>query len=254
MSNKRGDAKDDAAADDDDKKKKDNAILLYQRDSNRTTWIAFSFRLSIVHSFYWAWYCFDFVPTINAGTASQLHIDPMLGVVGLTFAVVVNAGTILYPLRLLSRLELQPKDKANKKAAFRLYTHTLLPLVTHSKNPTAVVEVGRLSLDTRAVESRPLLDNDVLNAKGHIPLMEKRDSHSWLSNLPFLMDVKPNEIVLEDADQMVQALVDPGPYLRRSKNKPHDPRNTSSARSRKKFRTKVEDARPRTLQFPSKRR
>ena len=107
----------------------EHEIVLYERSPGNLAIVKSGFGFSCFHSIYWVWYAVDFVPTVNAAAMTQLHVDPMIPIVGVVFAGIVQAIFTGYPLRLVSKLGWRPASRE-----FTVYTHTL-PLIRPSLSP-----------------------------------------------------------------------------------------------------------------------
>ena len=103
----------------------DDEIILYVRDEEHpdaiqnTIFMKAGFAFSSFHTLYWVWYTFDFIPHVNKAAMEVLHVDPMIGVAGIVFALALQSGFVIYPLRLISKLVYRMDEKR-----ICIYTHS----------------------------------------------------------------------------------------------------------------------------------
>lgn len=180
---------------DDDKKKNDDWVLLYQRDSERNRLPQAAFAFSILNSSYWLWYTLDFIPTINASPIDDLYVNPMIGVGGVTFGLMINVVTGLYPYLLVSKLGYAPKNQE-----LSVWKHDLFPFIQEAKEPKRY-SLGTLRLNTSSSDTQNLLQ-DSSTYTGHLGLQADDE------RLPFLMEVREKG-ELRDPQLLLQLLLDP---------------------------------------------
>lgn len=202
-------------------KAEDEGLVLFERGSENYTIMRSGLGVSCLHTAYWIWYTTDFIPLVNASPMEDLHIDPMLGVVGIMFGALINAAFILYPRRLISRLVYKPDriiDGGQEvPAQFWLYTHTL-PAIQPGKRPMTVIpahseEDPKWSLlDTASDEADEMVkrvlakeldgyrERVVINAPGRAASM-----------FPYLLEFREDTTV-PDPNLFVQALLYPNQF------------------------------------------
>lgn len=173
-------------------------IVLYERGPGRNALPRSGLGFSAFHTAYWLWYTSDFIPTVNASEMHQLHIDPMVGVVGIVFSSIIQAIFFTYPKRLVSRLTWKPDSKQ-----LLYYTHTI-PFVTPVATSPWVYSVGDAPvLDATSADAKHLVDKllgDLSQYRGHLAVAKKGQ---WP---PFLLDLSdPNDV--SEPDLMFEALM-----------------------------------------------
>jgi hypothetical protein len=177
----------------------DPEIVLYERGPGRNALARSGLGFSSFHTAYWLWYTADFIPTVNAAEMHNLHIDPMLGVVGIVFASVIQAIFFTYPKRLVSRLTW--KSEARQ---LLFYSHTI-PFVTPATSPTIFTLGESPVLDPSSSDAKHLLgklSGDISQYRGHMAVAKKGQ---WP---PFLLDLRETGDVRE-AELMLEALLSP---------------------------------------------
>ena len=194
----------------------DDIIMLYQRDLGRNKVPRSAFVFSILNTTYWMWYALDFIPAVNASPIEDLHIDPMIGVGGVAFALLINGITGLYPSSLVSKLAYSQSSKS-----LLLWGHDL-PLIQQSMEPTEY-PLGRISVDRKTADAQNLL-KDPRTYRGHLPLKVPG------KRIPLLMEIREpgKELFLaktkysESEKQsllLLQSLMDPQAVLKSKKMK-----------------------------------
>ena len=173
-------------------------ILLFRRGDHKITLARSAFFVSTFHTLYWFWYTVDFVPAINNSPTTELHIDPMLPMVGLFTASVIQAGTVLYPKRLLSKVTWRPKAEQ-----LILYNYTL-PFI-HPHKEGRIFPLGQVILDASSAEAKKLVfqcESNLSLFRGHLPISKE---NSWP---PYLLDIQQPENVPQP-EILLEALMQP---------------------------------------------
>jgi hypothetical protein len=181
------------------KQKDDLEVVLYQRGPGRNTVARSGFFFSCLHTTYWLWYGFSFLPLVNASEKVELFVDPMIGTVGLTMAVATQSLFIVYPTCLVDKLSWKPAS-----GTLLVYNHTL-PWVRPSTTPK-VIPVGELSLDVGSKEAIQIigqLGGNIGRFVGHLGVREK---NQWP---PYMLEIRDEWDVPEPAI-LLEALVSPG--------------------------------------------
>jgi hypothetical protein len=177
----------------------DPEIVLYERGPGRNRLARSGLGFSSFHTAYWLWYSADFIPTVNAAAMHDLHIDPMLGWVGIVFATSIQAVFFMYPKRLVSRLTW----KADARQLL-FYSHNI-PFVTPSTTPTIYTLGEGPVLDGSSSDAKHLLgklNGDISQYRGHMAVAKKGQ---WP---PFLLDLRETSDVAEP-ELMLEALLSP---------------------------------------------
>jgi hypothetical protein len=177
----------------------DPEIVLYERGPGRNTLARSGLGFSSFHTAYWLWYSADFIPTVNAAEMHDLHIDPMLGVVGIVFAVSIQAIFFTYPKRLVSKLTW--KQDARQ---LLFYSHNI-PFVTSSTTPKIYTLGEGPVLDPSSSDAKHLLgklSGDISQYRGHMAVAAKGQ---WP---PYLLDLRETSDVVEP-ELMLEALLSP---------------------------------------------
>lgn len=169
---------------------------LYKRTPNNMLKPRTILGLACFHSLYWSWYCLDFMPAVNQSPLEHLHIDPVVGYVGMFFSIFVNLGALLYPWSLVSGMGLRGKELC-------VFTHTMITMEEAKEG--VVYEIGDVSMDPSAKETKKIvetLQGDIGSYRGFIALKANR------RRLPYLLQIEDsNEVV--DPWLFLQVLVNP---------------------------------------------
>jgi hypothetical protein len=206
-----------------DKKSSDNSspghttskkTLLYERDPSNNKLPRLALFVSTFNTAYWAWYSLDFLPAINSSAVADLHVDPLLGYIGLAFAGVLNVFIGIYPKRLVSRVALveDNADCSSSSPPTLLVTVHDLPLI----NPTPFgpkFGIGEIRLDPASAEAKQLATEDgdpatsMARFRGHLPL--------WVVDrrAPYLLNIQDDAEVV-DPKSLLHVLMDPEGYLK----------------------------------------
>jgi hypothetical protein len=206
----------------------DPEIVLYERGPGRNALARSGLGFSSFHTAYWVWYSADFIPTVNAAEMHDLHIDPMLGVVGIVFASVIQGIFFTYPKRLVSRLTW--KSEARQ---LLFYSHSI-PFVTPSTTPTIYTLGASPVLDPSSSDTKHLLDKlagDISQYRGHMAVAKKGQWPPFLLDLRESSDVHQSELMLEallSPDRMGGTVSDDA--KRRGKVTPNNRRKESNLR------------------------
>jgi hypothetical protein len=175
-----------------------NRILLYERSKSRATFPRGLVGIATFNSVYWVWYTFDFLPAVNRSPIEDLDVDTTLGFLGIALSMVLQFGAVAYPLRLVSKLEYDPKAQN-----FTVYQHDI-PLVIAS-HIGRTYPIGTLKLDPASLEARTLLAAQE-NFRGNLALKAVNE------RFPLLVDVQEDE--LKDAALFSKILTEPEQVVR----------------------------------------
>jgi hypothetical protein len=131
-------------------------VVLYRRDLSNpdamhtTTLMRSGFFFSTFHTLYWVWYTFDFLPAVNASPMTVLHVDPMIGVAGIGFALALQSAFMIFPRRLISKLTYRPDEQR-----ICIHTHRLPLMYPSVIKPNASFPVG----PPKVVPASPTVDS-----------------------------------------------------------------------------------------------
>ena len=153
------------------------------------------------HTLYWGWYVVDFIPAVNASSASDIHVDPSVGLVGLFVAASMNGGVMWYTRRLVSEISVSMMDDTNdtKKDVY-IKTHTLpfqRPSLVSNRH-----ELGTVQMDPQSIETKRVLKGDTMWEVGHLLLKDMNAPRS-----PYMLHVKEEEAL--NPRVLMQVLSDP---------------------------------------------
>jgi hypothetical protein len=209
--------------------------LLYERDPTNNKLPRLALFVSTFNTAYWAWYSLDFLPAINSSPVADLHVDPLLGYIGLAFAGVLNVFIGLYPKRLISRVALVENEaeehgstkSASPPVALLVTVHDL-PLI----NPTPFgpkFNVGEIKIDPASAEAKQLATKDgdpatsMARFRGHLPL--------WVVDrrAPYLLNIQDDAEVV-DPESLLHVLIDPEGFLKQYDRKKAQQRQRSKKR------------------------
>jgi len=149
--------------------------ILYEREG-RTLFPRGLLAFTTVHSIYWAWYVFDFVPALNASTLALESgeeidkiplVDPMIGHVGLGLAVLMFIGAVVYPQYLVSAI------RENSSADVLRINTFQLPFVTVPTNGGAVYHKSDVNIEN-SIDAKTIIERhqgDLSKFRGHIGLV-----------------------------------------------------------------------------------
>ena len=188
---------------------------LYERTPDQMSKPRIILGLSSFHTLYWTWYVIDFIPMVNASPQEHLHIDPVVGAVGVMLALFCNIASLLYPWSLISRIGLQ----GNKICVFG---HSLPKLVPAEKG--VEYEYGEIAMDPSAQETKRILDKGEF-AQGFISL---KAAHR---RLPYLLQIQDTTEVL-DSSTLLYVLINPKKEPRFKKIQVPRPKEVKRARKR----------------------
>jgi hypothetical protein len=144
--------------------------------------------------------------SLKASPMEQLHIDPMLGIVGVVFAACIQAAFFLYPTRLVSKLVWDPVEEK-----LLVYNHRL-PWVRPNAKPKKFL-LGQLILDKESGDVKNVIADYAGNFslfRGHLSLGPP--DRSWMRP-PRLLDVA-RESDIPDPDLFLDLLVYQKPTAR----------------------------------------
>lgn len=153
--------------------------------------------LASFHTLYWSWYVVDFMPAVNQSPLEHLHIDPVVGYVGMFFSIFVNFGAALYPWSLISGMGI----RGTKELC--VFTHTT-PLMRPAKKGV-VYEIGDVCMDPSTEETKKIvetLEGDLASYRGFVALKANR------RRLPYLLQIQDSNEIL-DSWTLLQVLVNP---------------------------------------------
>jgi hypothetical protein len=171
--------------------------------------------LSSFHTLYWGWYAIDFIPKVNASPLEGMHIDPVVGYVGVMLALFCNLGSLLYPWSLISRIGLQ----GGKLCVFGHSLPTMLPAERGN-----VYEFGDVAMDPSAQETTRILERGEFGL-GFISLKAQG------RRLPYLLQIQDSAEVL-DSWTLLQVLTNTKKEAREDKILVQSPKQLKRARKR----------------------
>lgn len=165
------------ANDDDDD---DDYQVLYQRDLSRNRMPRILLNFSVINTTYWIWYVLDFIPAINSSSATELHVDPTVGIVGVAIGIGMTSMMILYPILSISQLSF-----SYKKLQWKVWKHDL-PFISMSKYPIEY-KLGTLTIDPSSADVKTIIqqhNGNIRDFQGHVGITVK--GHQ----LPLLMEIQ----------------------------------------------------------------
>lgn len=180
-----------------DESEEEPIIWLYKRTPDRMVKPRVILGLATFHTFYWTWYVADFMPAVNQSPLEHLHIDPVVGYVGMFFSVFVNMGAALYPWSLVSGIGIRGKGE------LCVFSHSLPTMTPATKG--VVYEIGDVCMDPSTEETKKVvetLEGDISSYRGSVALKAAR------RRLPYLLQIEDSNEVL-DPWMMLQVLVNP---------------------------------------------
>jgi hypothetical protein len=152
--------------------------------------------LASFHTLYWSWYVFDFIPAVNQSPLQNLHIDPVVGYVGMLFSLFVNLGAALYPYSLVSSIGL-------KGGELCVFCHSLPAMKPANKG--VMYEIGHVTMDPSTEETKKIVDTlhgDLSAFRGFVALKANR------RRLPYLLQIENSNEVL-DSWRLLQVFINP---------------------------------------------
>jgi hypothetical protein len=171
--------------------------------------------LSSFHTLYWGWYAIDFIPSVNASPLEAMHIDPVVGYVGVMLALFCNLGSLLYPWSLISSIGLQG-DKVC------VFGHSLPTMVAAKKGEA--YDFGDVAMDPSAQETTRILEKGEFG-QGFISLKAQG------RRLPYLLQIQDTAEVL-DSSTLLQVLMNTKKEARVDKILVQRPKQLKRARTR----------------------
>jgi hypothetical protein len=204
-----------AAAESEDGPKPREEIVLYQRARGRESLVRSGLAFSSFHSAYWLWYNTFFIPAVNQAPMESLHVDPMIGVVGMVFATVLQTIFFVYPTFLVSKITYQPPTSSVEDGMIGVYTHTI-PGVYARKQGKAFL-IGDIVMDPSSNDAKQItqdLKGDWLQFRGHVAIAGKGGTQ-WPPYLIDLRDAGPEDV--PEPNLLLEALLTPSQLRRRSK-------------------------------------
>jgi hypothetical protein len=174
-------------------------VVLFQRGPGRDGLPRSGLFFSSLHTIYWIWYGFDFVPAINASPVADIHIDPMIPLVGTVFAAFIQLVFTSYPTRLVHKLTWRPTAQS-----LQLYTYSI-PFIRPRTTPT-VFPVGEIMLDASSSDTERILKEfggNIGRFKGHLGI--SKPGGSWP---PYLLDMREASDAPEP-EILLEALLSP---------------------------------------------
>jgi len=179
------------------KEKEEPIEWLFQRTPNTMMKPRVILGLASFHTLYWTWYVVDFMPAVNASPLEHLHIDPVVGLVGMFFSIFANFGAALYPWSLVSGMGLKGRELC-------VFAHTLPTMRPAEKG--VVYEIGDVCMDPSTEETKKIVEKlkgDIGSYRGIVALKANR------RRLPYLLQIEDSNEVL-DSWLLLQVLVNPG--------------------------------------------
>lgn len=175
---------------------KESIQWLYKRTPNDMTKPRVILGVASFHTIYWSWYCLDFMPAVNASPIENLHIDPVVGYVGMFFSIFVNLGALLYPKSLVSGIGIRDGELC-------VFTHST-PIMSEAKEGV-VYEIGDVKMDPSTQETKKIVETlggDFGAYRGFVALKADR------RRLPYLLQIQDSTEVM-DSWMLLQVLVNP---------------------------------------------
>jgi hypothetical protein len=150
--------------------------------------------VSTFHSLYWIWYAVDFMPAVNQSPLEHLHIDPVVGYVGVFAALFFNMGAAMYPGSLISKIGI-------KDGQLCIFTHSF-PTMTQSQKGVAY-DFEHVSMDPSTKETQDIVNKgDLQEYRGIVALKAEG------RRLPYLLQFgNHNEVI--DSWMLLQCLLNP---------------------------------------------
>ena len=182
-----------------------NVLVLYERNSTERNKIPrAAIGVSFFNTTYWSWYCWDFIPAVNASPIESMHINPSVGLAGVAIGLLINSVALLYPSMLVSKLTYNQTSKS-----LQIYMYNL-PFLTLPNEPAYEYELGSdFSIDPLSSDGRKILnelDGKIQNYTGHLGVSVP---NRWI---PMLLDIQEtNEI--KRPMLMLQAMFRPSDLL-----------------------------------------
>ena len=166
------------------------------------------------------------MPAVNQSPLEHLHIDPVVGYVGLAFSLFINLGAILYPKSLVSGIGLQCNE--GEPPQVWVANHSL-PGMRPSKTGR-LYDVGEVAMDPASQETKRILDTmdgNLREFQGYLALKAAR------RRLPYLVQIQdPNEVI--DPFMLLDILVNPEDAVKQLKRRDMNPNTGSTSEPNKK--------------------
>jgi hypothetical protein len=170
-------------------------MIIYQRSTNRVAFPRAVLALSTFNSTYWLWYTLDFIPTVNASSLDQIHIDYTFGFLGMAISLTLQAATLVYPQRLVSKIQYDPSTQD-----LTIFNHDVPTIWASSFSRT--YPLGTVSLDAGSADAKQLVNEQEL-FRGALAL--KVHKNQWM---PLLVDLQDDDD-LPDPALFTKILVTP---------------------------------------------
>jgi hypothetical protein len=169
---------------------------------------------------YWLWYTLDFIPTVNASSLDQIHIDYTFGFLGMAISLSLQAATIVYPQRLVSKIQYDPSTQN-----LTIFKHDVPTIWASPFSRT--YPLGTVTLDAGSADAKKLVDEQEWY-RG--PLALKVNKNQWM---PLLVDLQDDDD-LPDAALFTQIFVTPDQLVRTRHTTSKGGNSISSVASMKK--------------------
>ncbi len=232
-----------------------SSTLLYRRHPSKALFPRMLLSLSTIHTGYWAWYVLDFTPALQSAveqsssaskTASDLaatvsvgFIDnTTIGYMGLSLAICMSIGSIIYPQSLIQEIRLQEKKKELEIKAYSL------PFILPSSTPKTY-KLGDIVIDSPRDVKQIIeeYNNDISRYDGYLPLHVDGRYINWLLQLNDIHESKDSEKrEVVDSKMLLYSLVPPElrnilyPMTDKKPNVTRNNANTNAKKQRQKER------------------
>ena len=151
--------------------------LLYKRHTSKARFPRMLLSLSTIHTAYWTWYVCDFTPflqqridsidstlsnttntvtntmnsdamqTITSSSATSYIDNTIVGYIGLGLAIVMSAGSFIYPLSLIQEIQLVNRDDNNSSNSQSTSNHKKQSSSQYNiLSPTSILQIKTYSL------------------------------------------------------------------------------------------------------------
>ena len=186
----------------------DGEVLLFERGPDQYALMRSGLGFSCFHTAYWLWYTTDFIPAVNASPMPELHIDPMLGLVGIGFAGLIQSIFMVFPSRLVSKLTYKPDRLVGDQfvpAQLWIYAHRL-PSIRPSAKAAVVIDIAKQPKNWTLMDA-----SEAQQVMGSLDTFLGRLAirpPGGLSWPPYLLDFRPDSTI-PDTNRLLQALVNP---------------------------------------------
>ena len=179
-------------------KESSSMVCLYRRSENRVWFPRGLLAFTTLHTGYWTWYIFDFVPAI--AEAATVSVDATVGYVGWTMSAIMWGFSAMYPHYLIHDISYNTTTHT-----FAVQTFQLLP----SSQMTKTTTYPSLTLDNPQDINRILttLSGDLTLMRGHLPIQITSNQTTTASpNLLLHLTENAKEEIINN-DLLLQSLL-----------------------------------------------